>query len=210
MDTPAGFVAGNTYDKYRTRNPLHRRLMERFLSDARELAALARPRRVLEIGCGPGDLAGALFADRARNASDLDYLGTDVSAAEVERARAAHPALEFRVASAYELPFADGEFDLVVACEVLEHLESPARALREAERVCRGHVLISVPWEPLWRLLNLARGAYVTRLGNTPGHLRHFSRRAIRRLVGKRLEIVAERRPFPWTMLLGRVGPTPP
>ena len=54
----------------------------------------------------------------------------------------------------------------------------PERALAEMARVARGYLLVSVPREPLWRALNIARGAYVRDLGNTPGHLNHWSRRA--------------------------------
>lgn len=194
-----GFVAGNLFDKYRTRNPLYRSLMRRFLAAAGELVGRAAPQRVLEIGCGPGDLAGQLFAPR-----DVGYVGVDVSPDEIGTARTRYPRLGFLAASAYGLPFDDGEFDLVVACEVLEHLEDPSAALAEVERVGRGHVLVSVPWEPVWSLLNVTRGAYLSRLGNTPGHLQRFSRRAIRSLVAERFQPLAERRPFPWTMLLAR------
>ncbi|HMB52222.1 MAG TPA: class I SAM-dependent methyltransferase, partial [Thermoanaerobaculia bacterium] len=132
------------------------------------------------------------------------YVGTDLSLAEVLTARRGQPDRRFLPASAYELPFPDAAADLVVACEVLEHLDDPETALVEAARVTRRHVLVSVPWEPVWRLLNMARGSYWSALGNTPGHLQHFSRRAIRRLVGRHLDVVAVRRPFPWTVLLAR------
>jgi hypothetical protein len=64
---------------------------------------------------------------------------------------------------------------------------------------------VSVPREPLWRVLNLARGAYWTQLGNTPGHLNHWSRSAFVRLLLRHGEVVEARSPFPWTMLLVRV-----
>jgi SAM-dependent methyltransferase len=203
FELPRGFVAGNTYDKYRARNPLHRALVRRFLADARELIEMARPRRVLEVGCGPGDLAGCLFPPVHRG-DRPGYVGVDVSPEEIAVARRNQPHLDFRVATAYALPFQAGTFDLVIACEVLEHLEDPARALVELDRIAGGYLLASVPWEPVWRLLNLARGAYVTHLGNTPGHLQHFSRRRFRELVHGRFEPVAERRPLPWTLLLAR------
>jgi ubiquinone/menaquinone biosynthesis C-methylase UbiE len=195
----AGLVTGNTYDKYRTANPLHRALMHRFLEDAADLVRITDASRVLEIGCGPGDLAARLFPGHAGR-----YCGVDVGPAEVARARRSQPQLEFIVSTAYRLPFAGDSFDLVVACEVFEHLERPESALTEVARVCRGHLLVSVPWEPMWRALNLARGAYWRRLGNTPGHLQQFSRRSIRRMVGRRFDLRLERRPFPWTMLLAR------
>ena len=87
-------------------------------------------------------------------------------------------------------------------------LEAGAVLTREGAEVARvssGWLLLSVPWEPVWRILNVARGRYVGSLGNTPGHVQHFSRRAIRGLVASRFELVAERRPFPWTVLLARL-----
>jgi len=72
-------------------------------------------------------------------------------------------------------------------------------------RVARGFLLVSVPHEPLWRALNLARGAYVRQLGNTPGHLNHWTRGSFVSLLRNYGEVVQIRSPFPWTMLLVRV-----
>jgi hypothetical protein len=57
-----------------------------------------------------------------------------------------------------------------------------------------------VPREPLWRGLNMARGAYLKDLGNTPGHINHWSKRAFNELVSLygRPEKVAG--VFPWTL----------
>lgn len=207
-ELPPGFVAGNHFDKYRSRNPIHRALVGGFLRSARELIRTVAPTRVLEVGCGSGDLAAHLFWADDRPA--VGYTGIDISPAEIDRARARYPTRQFQVASAYDLPFPDRCFDLVVVCEVLEHLDRPADCLRAVERVCGGHVLVSVPWEPVWRVLNVVRGKYWRHLGNTPGHVQHFSRRDCRRLVTECFDLVAERRPLPWTMILGRLRPLPP
>ena len=66
------------------------------------------------------------------------------------------------------------------------------------------HLLVSVPREPLWRGLNMARGAYLKELGNTPGHLNHWSKRSFVRLLSRYGTVVEARSPFPWTMLLVR------
>jgi ubiquinone/menaquinone biosynthesis C-methylase UbiE len=204
------FVAGNTYDKYGTKNPIHRTLMRRFLGHARALVDQVRPQRVLEVGCGAGELAGQLFGPLDRDAGPApDYVGIDLSAEQVAEARATYPRFSFQVASVDELPFPDASFDLLVACEVLEHLKDPDAGMRELDRVCSGHLLLSVPWEPVWRLANVVRGAYLRQFGNTPGHLQHFSRRSIRKLVERRFDVVAERRPFPWTMILAHTRRAP-
>ena len=81
-------------------------------------------------------------------------------------------------------------------------MPDPDAALRQMTRVARNWLLVSVPREPLWRALNLARGAYLPALGNTPGHLHHWSPAAFARLLAGHGEIVARRAPLPWTMLL--------
>ena len=89
--------------------------------------------------------------------------------------------------------------------EVLEHVPDPERTLAEMARCARSHLLVSVPREPLWRMLNMARGAYWSSLGNTPGHLNHWSARSLRALLSSAGEIVEMRSPFPWTMVLVRL-----
>jgi len=103
------------------------------------------------------------------------------------------------------LPFADGEFDLATAIEVLEHVPDPEHTLAEMARCAERHLLVSVPREPLWRMLNMARGAYWPALGNTPGHLNHWSRRSFVRLLSRYGHVAEVRSPFPWTMLLVRL-----
>jgi SAM-dependent methyltransferase len=114
--------------------------------------------------------------------------------------------LEFRTMPPDRLPCADDEFDLAAAIEVLEHVPDPERTLAEMARVARRHLLVSVPREPLWRALNVARGAYLRELGNTPGHVNHFSKRGFVSLLARHGEIVETCSPFPWTMILVRVG----
>ena len=54
----------------------------------------------------------------------------------------------------------------------------------------------------MWRILNVARGKYWSSFGNTPGHVQHFSRRAVINLVESRLKIAEVGHPFPWTIVL--------
>jgi SAM-dependent methyltransferase len=198
-----GLVAGNHFDKYGSRNPVHRLLVGNFVRAARGLVRRAAPRTVLDVGCASGELGGLLLGAGFLHQGG-SYVGVDVSPEQVALARTRHPERTFVEAAADRLPFPDGAFDLVIACEILEHVRRPAEVLAELRRVCTGWVLVSVPWEPWWRVLNCLRGKYWGELGNTPGHLQHFSRRGIRKLFASWFEIVAERRPFPWSMLLGR------
>ena len=103
------------------------------------------------------------------------------------------------------LPFADDTFELVLAIEVLEHVPGPDAALRELSRVCSGRLIASVPFEPIWRAGNLLRRRYVRQLGNTPGHVNHWTRRGFSRFVGGRFDVEQVKSPLPWTMVRATV-----
>jgi 2-polyprenyl-3-methyl-5-hydroxy-6-metoxy-1,4-benzoquinol methylase len=199
-----GTVTGNTFDKYGSTNPVVRRLMAGFERTLDELFAAAAPDSILDVGCGEGVLTHK-WADRIApgRVVGLDLEDPAIQA-EWEKRRA--PNLEYRVMKAENLPFADDEFALAAAIEVLEHVPDPEHTVAEMARVASDHLLVSVPREPLWRALNMVRGAYLRDLGNTPGHLNHWSKRSFVRLLSQHGEVVEARSPFPWTMLLVRLA----
>ncbi len=194
---------GNTYDKYGSTNPVVRRLMAGFERTLDELFTLAAPGTVLDVGCGEG----VLSEQWAQRLDGGRVVGIDLAdpKLEAEWAGRTQPNLEFRPMTGERIDYADGEFDLVAATEVLEHVEDPEVVLAEMARVARSHLLVSVPHEPLWRGLNMARGAYLKDLGNTPGHLNHWTRRGFVALLGRYGTVTEIRSPFPWTMLLVRM-----
>jgi 2-polyprenyl-3-methyl-5-hydroxy-6-metoxy-1,4-benzoquinol methylase len=202
--TEPAVPTGNTYDKYGSTNPVVRRLMAGFERSVDELFAQAAPGSVLDIGCGEG----VLTAQWAQRLGTGRIVGVDLEdpKLEAEWAQRRRENLEFRAMPAERLEFADNEFELVAATEVLEHVTDPTLVLTEMARVSAHHLLVSVPHEPLWRALNVARGAYLRELGNTPGHLNHWSRRSFVNLLGRFGDVVQVRSPSPWTMLLVRVS----
>jgi 2-polyprenyl-3-methyl-5-hydroxy-6-metoxy-1,4-benzoquinol methylase len=196
---------GNTYDKYGSKNPVVRRLMAGFESALGELWDQAAPESALDIGCGEGVLTER-FAQRlgGGHVVGVDLEDPKLRAEWTARGR---PNLEFRsLPPGPDLPFETGEFDIACAIEVLEHVPDPSRTLTEMVRVARRHVLVSVPREPLWRALNVVRGAYLRELGNTPGHVNHWSKGSFLDFVNAHGQIEAVRSPFPWTMLLVRTA----
>ncbi len=195
---------GNTFDKYGSSNPVVRRLMASFEGTLDELLRRADPQSLLDIGCGEG----VLTERWARQLSPGPVVGIDLqdSKLQAEWERRELPNLEFRTMRAENLPFTENEFDLAAAIEVLEHVPDPEHTVAEMARVARHHLLVSVPREPLWRGLNLARGAYVKDLGNTPGHVNHFSKRQFVSLLSRHGRVLEARSPFPWTMVLVAVG----
>jgi len=194
---------GNTFDKYGSTNPVVRRLMASFHGALDELWQHARPRSVLDVGCGEGVLTDQ-WADRL---GDGRVVGIDLDDQKLraEWATRRRPNLEFRCEEATSLSFADGEFDLAAAIEVLEHVPDAEATVAEMARVAERHLLVSVPREPMWRGLNMARGAYWRSLGNTPGHVNHWSKRSFVSMLSRHGTVEEARSPFPWTMLLVRL-----
>ena len=156
------------------------------------------------MGCGEG-----IVTERIARQTGVPTVGVDLAddrlRAEWSRRDAAQ--LSFAVASAYSLPYDDASFDCVCALEVLEHLERPREALAELTRVTRRALVVSVPREPLWRASHVLAGRDVRALGNTPGHVNHWTPRAFRRLVSEYGVVTSSARPFPWTVLV--VEPRP-
>jgi ubiquinone/menaquinone biosynthesis C-methylase UbiE len=202
--TAEAVPTGNTYDKYGSTNPVVRRLMANFEGTLAQLFAQAAPESVLDVGCGEG----VLTHQWAEQLGERRIVGIDLDDEKLkaEWATRQRPNLEYRTLAAEHMPFADGEFDMACAIEVLEHVPDPEHTVAEMARVARRHLLVSVPREPLWRMLNMARGAYIADLGNTPGHVNHWSKRSFVRMLAQHGEVVEKRSPFPWTMLLVRLG----
>jgi SAM-dependent methyltransferase len=203
----AAEVGGNVYDKYGTRNPVARRLMAGFTSDFDRLVERSGAREAHEVGCGEGELSIRL-AERGMRVRGTDAFPQVLEEAR-RRAAAAGVEIGFEAVPVEELDPGRHAAELVVCCEVLEHLEDPARGLEVLAGLARPWLIVSVPREPLWRALNLARLSYVGDLGNTPGHLSHWSRRGFERFLGERFEVVDLRSPLPWTMALCRVQSPP-
>ncbi len=193
-------VLGNVYNKYESRNPVARRLLRGYFDALSELTAELQPSTVLEVGCGEGYLTRTL----CRRWPEAQVIGIDLSAELFGLLDQPVGGAGFAAQSAYALGFADSSFDLVVGAEVLEHLEEPGSALTEIDRVARGSVILSVPREPIWRVLNLLRLSYLRDFGNTPGHLQHWSTSSFRDLAASRFEVAAVRTPLPWTMILAK------
>jgi 2-polyprenyl-3-methyl-5-hydroxy-6-metoxy-1,4-benzoquinol methylase len=198
-----GLIVGNAYDKYGSTNPVVRRLMQGFEAAMSELFVQAQPSSVHEVGCGEGYWV-LRWAKEGISARGSDHSARVIGVARESAAREQLPPTLFEVRSIYELEPGRDSADLVVCAEVLEHLESPGAGLRALQEVVERHLILSVPREPLWRVLNMARGSYLTSLGNTPGHLNHWSRQSFISLVSRYFDVVETRSPLPWTMVLCR------
>jgi ubiquinone/menaquinone biosynthesis C-methylase UbiE len=131
--------------------------------------SLARAERALDLGAGDGRLTTEL------DASDLT--GADVSQVALDRARTRLPDARLVLVEPDEpLPFGDGEFDLVLCAETLEHVRDVQLALSEIRRVLRpgGRLAVTTPLASRWRVL-----LHGLEHPFSP-HVRAFSRRSLR------------------------------
>lgn len=93
--------------------------------------------KILDIGCGDG-----LFLDMLKN---IDSVGVDISKEGIKKCIKKGLKVSLCDFSKDKLPFTDNQFDYVVMLDVLEHLYSPEDLLKEAKRVSKKSIIISVP-----------------------------------------------------------------
>ena len=197
-----GVVIGNAFDKYHSGNPVVRKIMQGFEKALMKLVNDANPSSMHEVGCGEG-----YWVLRWLGQGMLDIRGSDFSGTIIELARnnaleRGIPADVFTQKSIYDLKAQEDSADLLVCCEVLEHLEQPQEALRVLKDIVRKNIILSVPREPIWSILNMARGKYWSELGNTPGHIQRWSQAEFIKLVSQYFSVEQVAKPVPWTMLL--------
>jgi SAM-dependent methyltransferase len=121
-----------------------------------------RPRRILEIGCATGELIAGFPV-----AAGGDRVGVDISASNVETARARFPSALFHAGDFRQL--VEQPFDCVILSDVLEHVENDADFLASAANLGR-YVLVNLPLEDNWLNRHRAYGP-----NDVSGHLRKYS-----------------------------------
>jgi 2-polyprenyl-3-methyl-5-hydroxy-6-metoxy-1,4-benzoquinol methylase len=191
--TATDTVDTTNFAKFQTGNPVVRRLIDRFYARLRSIVAPLGGETVLDAGCGEGETIA-----RLRDALPERVSAVDILDACVAYTKQRLPFVDVSRQSVYELPFPDDAFDLVLSLEVLEHLDDPAAGVRELSRVARSDLVVSVPFEPYFRLGSLLRGKYVTGLGNHPEHVNHWNRRSLADFLGGQLDVVSVGVAFPW------------
>jgi 2-polyprenyl-3-methyl-5-hydroxy-6-metoxy-1,4-benzoquinol methylase len=201
-----GVYIGNVYNKFDSRNPVVRFLMRNFYDNLSSLIDSVVPDRIHEIGCGEG------YWVIQWNKLGFQAKGSDFSKKVIEIAKINAKSNKlsdeiFYVRNIYDLKPELDNSELIVCCEVLEHLENPNMALLSLQAVVENYIILSVPREPIWRMLNIVRGKYLGSFGNTPGHIQHWSCKSFVNLVSRYFDVEDVRKPLPWTMLLCKVRP---
>lgn len=196
-------VVQTNYDKFENQNVVTARLVGRFLERVCGRAALLTVTgdSILDVGAGEGMMTAQL----ASRVPGREIVAIEYEAEGCAEFRSRYPDLRVVKGSAYNLPYPDDSFDLLTCFEVLEHLDDPEQALREMRRVARRHVVLTVPFEPFYRMGNMARGRYMTSLGNTPGHINHWGRSSLIALLSSYFPTAEVSSLFPWLLATASV-----
>lgn len=202
--TDGGVVVGNSYDKYGSQNPLVCWIMRGFNDALTGFVKEVSPDSLHEVGCGEGYWV-LNWIRQGIDARGSDFSEKIIALARDNARSAGFSKNVYTVKSIYDLEPEVDSADLIVCCEVLEHLDDPEAGLAALQRVATSYVVLSVPREPIWCVLNLARGKYIANLGNTPGHIQNWSKLGFIRLVEKYFDVIEVRCPLPWTMVLARL-----
>jgi SAM-dependent methyltransferase len=202
VTTPVTF-ADQDQAKYLASNPVVQRLIGRWLGELASLVASHVPTTspLLDAGAGAGFSLERFVGDRP-------VLAVDLHLEKVEQVSQRVGTAQPLVADVTRLPLPDGAVTWATSIEVLEHLPHPERLVAELARVCRDGAIVSVPWEPWFKLGNLARGKNVRRLGNDPEHLGAFGPGSLKRLLHRSFEHVTIHRRLPWLLAVA-TGPRP-
>jgi ubiquinone/menaquinone biosynthesis C-methylase UbiE len=188
---------------YASRNPIYGWLTARFRATVEELLTEVcdSEMRIFDAGCGEGFVIRYLQALHP----DIRFAALDINARRLATTKHLSPQVLAIEGNVYQLPLAGKTFDVVLANEILEHLEDPHRALNQISRVTRRYVICSAPREPFFMIGNLLRGAHWSRLGKTPAHVNFWSRRAFVRLLGRHFHVREVRSCLPWIFALCEV-----
>jgi len=193
--------------KYHSTNPVYNYLVNNFnMGIVNYLDQInSEINSIIEVGVGEGqilELAISRFGSQSYTAVDI---AEGILKVAKDNLKQFSNQIEFDLGDIKDLQYDDSKFDLAICCEVLEHVPNAEIGVKELSRILKpeGYAIISVPNEPIWRILNMVRGYYWKDLGNTPGHVNNWSSSGIRKIIEQEgFTVLNVSKPLPWSMFL--------
>lgn len=193
-------VNTTNFQKFKSKNVVVNKLIGRFYRVLYEHIAQQQPRVFLDAGCGEGESIKRLNDILA---SSTVY-GFDINSECVAFCKNTYPQNNWQVDDIYQTSYSDNFFDMVMCCEVLEHLQEPHKALQELIRISRKYLLLSVPHEPYFQIGSFCRGKYWKNWGNHPEHINHWNSSSFCRFLrdNRKIKNIKMTNSFPWLITL--------
>lgn len=186
-------IKSDNYQKFKTRNPIVKWMIKNFYGRLTHIINGIEISTVIDAGCGEGE-----SIERLQNVLPSNITGFDISESSIMFTKKRFPLFTFAAHNIYDIPYEADSSDLVLCLEVFEHLEHPEQALLELLRIAKKLVLVSVPYEPYFRIGNLMRGKYISHVGNHPKHIQHWNRRSLTTFLKQYASDVHVEISFPW------------
>jgi len=202
-----GDYSGDNINKYMCRHPFVEKRLKRFFQAVAGMMARLESKRVLSLGCGE-----CLDLRRLCDISSFEvdrFYGLDMNADALRMSVSVMDGIPFTPihGDVMHMTLQLSQFDLILCLELLEHLPNPRGLLEKISRDYTGHCILSVPNEPLFRLARMILFQKNIRdFGNHPDHINHWSSYSFQRLLKEYFTIDRVEKPFPWTVVLCRVG----
>ncbi len=201
----SGFV-GNYYNKYETKNFIEQFIIKNYFNTILKICEKYSIRSFIDIGCGEGKWLHE-FSKKG-----FKCIGTDHNKDVINLAK---ENLNNEKINIFQSNIYDEKFTFTINdkinetgvnnlffLEVLEHLYDPVTIMNKFKNIKFQNMIITVPNEPLWRFLNCCRLKYVGNFGNTPGHINHFSKDKLKKLLTKNFHVVDIKLPIPFLIFL--------
>ncbi|HPI03173.1 MAG TPA: methyltransferase domain-containing protein [Candidatus Goldiibacteriota bacterium] len=191
-------IGGNYFDKYGSANLAVRFVMNQFLKTMNTIINGEKFDSMLDAGCGEGHLTNIINESLEKNGRHTAITALEYDGKTLDKARILYPNLNLVQGNILELK---GNYDLLLASEVLEHINEYDAAIQQCKKtapVC----VFSVPNEPWFRMANLCRLKYLKRLGNTPGHVNNWTKSGFRRILSRHFEYVMIKTAAIWNIAL--------
>jgi 2-polyprenyl-3-methyl-5-hydroxy-6-metoxy-1,4-benzoquinol methylase len=190
-------MGGNFFNKHKSKNPLIKFAVNYFYNKLEGILRHLQIQTLLDAGCGEGEIT-----KRLHKQFNFKITAIDNDKILMKEAGIKNPGIKFMYGNIYNLNLKKDSFDMALCTEVLEHLEYPDKAIEDLKRVSRRYCIFSVPNEPLWRIANMARLKYIKELGNSPGHINHWTKRSFYFLLNKHFKKVRIINALIWNIAL--------
>lgn len=185
--------------KYENKNPIQRLVLRRFFDAVAKEIREVKADTVLDFGTGEGYFLEQL---KKRGVRFRSLVGIDLREDALNRARLMNPAYNFINVDLFEWDVEPKSFDLVIASEVLEHLNNPHQFLKRLSVLSREYLLLTVPLEPWFRLMNLLRCRDIRNFGNHPEHINHWGHSEFIKFASKYVSLKKSYTVFPFIIVV--------